>query len=350
MQKKYFARANTSSGTVNLMKNNLDGIINIYSLSGSSKAAKSKLMERVGNYFAEALDTEFVFSPFDVSTIDAVIVRKIKFAMVDKDCIGKDIKAKKIDTDSFLNIAKLGAKKEHLNKLKLNADSAYEGLFKSYGEAKKIHDDWEKIYIDNMDFKRLESYSAGVINELFGEVKGTGRGLMYERFFGASVPDGSVNYINNLTEGLKKRYFIKGRPGTGKSTFLKKLAKEAMAKGFDIEVYYCSFDKNSLDMVVIPELSFCVFDSTAPHEMFPESERDSILDFYEESGLAGVDEKYEKELGMVSLKYKYRISEGLAHLRLGNLCEKEREFYMENIINDDMLAKMADKIVRKVTI
>lgn len=350
MQKKYFARANTASGIVNLMTSNLQGITNVYSIGGNSKAAKSKLMERVGKHFAEVFDTEFVVSPFDITCIDAVIVRQIRFAMVDKDCLDKDFKARKIDTDSFLNIAKIGTKKEHLNTLSINAESAYAGLYRAYTEAKKLHDDWEKIYIGNMNFERLESYSAGVIGELIGEKKGGGRGCVYERFFGASVPDGSVNYINNLTEGLGKRYFIKGRPGTGKSTFLKKLAKAAEANGFDIEVYYCSFDKNSLDMVVVPELSFCVFDSTAPHEMFPESERDAVLDFYEESGLSGVDERYAKELEMVAWKYKYRISEGLAHLRLGNLCMAEREFYFESVINDDMLAKMADKIVRKVTI
>lgn len=350
MQKKYFARANTSSGAVNLMTSNLKDITHIYSLGGNSKTAKSKLIQRIGKHFSEVFDTEFVVSPFDTNLFDAVIVRKIKFAMVDKDCIDKEIKAKKIDTDSFLNVAKLGTKKEKLNSLLLNADNAYEGLYRAYAEAKQIHDDWEKIYISNMDFPRLESYSSGVISELIGDKKGSGRGCVYERFFGASVPDGSVNYINNLTEGLSKRYFIKGRPGTGKSTFLKKLAKAAEERNFDVEIYYCSFDKNSLDMVVVPELSFCVFDSTAPHEMFPEKECDSILDFYAESGLSGVDEKYEKELEMVAKKYKYRVSEGLAHLRLGNLCQKEREFYLESIINDDMLAKTADKIVRKVTI
>lgn len=350
MQKKYFARANTASGTVNLMESNLRGIANIYSLGGNSKVAKSKLIERIGRHFAEVFDVEYVISPFDTSLIDAVIVREIKFSIVDKDCLLESRKSKKIDTDNFLNIAKLGTKKEYLADLLLNSKSTYDGLFRAYSEAKKIHDEWEKIYIEKMDFERLESYSKETINQLIGDEKGSGRGDIYERFFGASVPDGSVNYIENLTEGLEKRYFIKGRPGTGKSTFLKKLAKAAVENDFDVEIYYCSFDKDSLDMVVVPELSLCVFDSTAPHEMFPEESRDFVLDFYKESGLLGVDEKCEKELELVSSKYKYRISEGLAFLRLGNLYQKEREFYLEQIINEDMLAKTADKIVRKVTI
>ena len=73
--------------------------------------------------------------------------------------------------------------------------------------------------------------------------------------------------IDELTENLRKRYFIKGRPGTGKSTFLKKLSKSLKDGGFDVEEYYCSFDKESLDMVVSRELSFTVFELSDKGEL-----------------------------------------------------------------------------------
>ncbi len=349
MQKKYFARANTSSGCTNLMINNLKNISDIYIINGISKTAKSKLMETVANHFANSCETECVMSPFNIKLFDAVIVRDKKFAIVDKAALGEAAGSKIIDADAFLNLKRLDCEKEHLDKLFQNAKAAYKGLYDAYGVAKEIHDDWEKIYNKNMDFVRLQNYSNGVISELIKDNKGKTGIYNFERFFGASTVDGSVNYIENLTQNLDRRYFIKGRPGTGKSTFLKKLAKTANAAGFKTEVYYCSFDKDSLDMVVVPELSFCVFDSTAPHEMFPEKRTDTILDFYEESGLSGIDEKFEKELDMVAWKYKYKISEGLAHLRLGNLCMAEREFYLERITDFEMLSKTADKIIRKVS-
>ncbi len=67
-------------------------------------------------------------------------------------------------------------------------------------------------------------------------------------------------------------------------------------------------------MIVIRELSLCVFDSTAPHEKFPESDRDVILDFYSEAGLTGVDEKYEKELAEISTAYNDKVKEGREYL------------------------------------
>ena len=65
-------------------------------------------------------------------------------------------------------------------------------------------------------------------------------------------------------------YGIIGANGAGKSTFLKKLAVAGLSAGFDVEIYHCSLDPKSLDMIIVRELSLCVFDSTAPHEFFPE--------------------------------------------------------------------------------
>ena len=64
-----------------------------------------------------------------------------------------------------------------------------------------------------------------------------------------------MNHIQDLTEGFK-RYMIKGRPGTGKSTLLKELAKKSETLGYDTEIYHCSFDPQSLDMVLIQSLTF----------------------------------------------------------------------------------------------
>lgn len=65
------------------------------------------------------------------------------------------------------------------------------------------------------------------------------------------------------------RYILKGGPGTGKSTFMKKIADRLEKKGLFIERCYCSADPNSLDAVIAPEINFSVFDGTAPHTFDP---------------------------------------------------------------------------------
>lgn len=344
MVKKYFARANTSAGCINLMKKNLGDTKTIYKLSGESKAVKGRIIKEIaekaeGKYSG----VECVYSPFDIGVPEGVIIRDIKTAILDETC-AEDIKG---SCGIDCSIGKGGG--EHAKKLKSRAKAAYAELYRAYGEAKEIHDEWEKIYISRMNFNKLGGYSEGLIKQLIGDKKGNSGTYNHERFFGASTPDGSVNYIDNITENLTSRYFIKGRPGTGKSTFLKRLAKAANEAGFDTEIYYCSFDKDSLDMVLVPELSFCVFDSTAPHEMFPKDSRDSILDFYEESGLSGTDEEFSRELENVSERYRQRIAEGLCYLRLGNLYEKESEAYLQKMADERIVKQIAEELFAKLS-
>lgn len=327
-----------------MLGNNLSGIDRIYTLSGDAEKEKNKVFEYVLQKAEEKFgNVECIVNPFDVGNIDGIIIRDTKTAIVDYDIYDGEKEAKIID----LNCKNYG-KSDNIEALKDKEKWAMEMFYSAYKKAKIIHDEWEALYIDNIDFSRLESYGEGVINQLIGNRMGEKGTQNHHRFFGASTPDGSVNYIDNLTENLSKRYFIKGRPGTGKSTFLKKLSKVANEKGFDTELYYCSFDRNSLDMVIVPELSFCVFDSTAPHEMFPETDRDSILDFYIESGLFGVDEKLERELKDVSVRYKQKISEGLAYLRLKKLYRREIEYILESYWSESKAQKIAGKLVDDV--
>jgi hypothetical protein len=68
----------------------------------------------------------------------------------------------------------------------------------------------------------------------------------------------------------KVRYFVKGSSGSGKSTFIKKIAAKYEADGELTERFHCSNDPGSLDGVAVPALGFCITDATAPHSRDPE--------------------------------------------------------------------------------
>lgn len=184
--------------------------------------------------------------------------------------------------------------------------------------AHEIHDRQEEIYVSRMNFDFANVLCEAMCNRLLqmnGNAEKTTSGKKINRFFGAPTVIGNVCYIPELTEKISKRYFIKGRPGTGKSTFLKKLAEEAVQKGYDVYAYHCSFDPNSLDMIVVPQLSFCLFDSTAPHEYFPIRPNDEILDLYQECVVPGTDEKFHKEIAGFEADYKAKVADGVTYLK-----------------------------------
>ncbi len=66
-------------------------------------------------------------------------------------------------------------------------------------------------------------------------------------------------------------HIIKGGPGTGKSSFMKKLAEAAESRGLRAEKVLCSGDPDSLDGLYLPELGEAWVDGTAPHVREPVS-------------------------------------------------------------------------------
>lgn len=91
-------------------------------------------------------------------------------------------------------------------------------------------------------------------------------------FLGANSPNGFYSLFRdayNITDGWRV-FIIKGGPGTGKSTMMKKIFQKAAELGLYAERGFCSSDPDSLDAVIVPEIKTAVFDGTAPHVLEPE--------------------------------------------------------------------------------
>ena len=68
-----------------------------------------------------------------------------------------------------------------------------------------------------------------------------------------------------------ERYFciLKGGPGCGKSTFLKRVGDAGRSAGLAVVWLHCAGDPASLDGVYFPEKRSGFFDGTAPHTVDP---------------------------------------------------------------------------------
>lgn len=110
-------------------------------------------------------------------------------------------------------------------------------------------------------------------------------------FPGGNTAKGFYSYYDQIIGSDATRLFIiKGGPGVGKSSFMKKIAQEMVDKGYDIELHQCSSDNGSLDGLVIPALKIAIIDGTAPHIVDPKHPGcvDEILnfgDFWDENGI-----------------------------------------------------------------
>jgi len=95
-------------------------------------------------------------------------------------------------------------------------------------------------------------------------------GRVRKMFPGGNTSQGFYSYYRYiLPEDAKRIFIIKGGPGTGKSVFMREVAREMRDLGYDVELHYCSSDFDSLDAIVIEELKVALMDGTAPHVVDP---------------------------------------------------------------------------------
>ncbi len=92
-----------------------------------------------------------------------------------------------------------------------------------------------------------------------------------EYFPGANTPKGFYSYYDYILKSreAKRIIILKGGPGTGKSTFMKKIAKHLESLGYQTEILHCSSDPNSFDGVCARDIGFLILDGTAPHIVDP---------------------------------------------------------------------------------
>ena len=113
-------------------------------------------------------------------------------------------------------------------------------------------------------------------------------------FLGSCTPRGFSTFASELAEECGAVDYIKGGSGCGKSTFLRRIADEAAARGLEVWRFLCSSDPQSLDAVVLPSLGRGWVDATAPHVLEPTlcAGREGYVDFgafYDRAGIARVE-------------------------------------------------------------
>lgn len=317
-KRQYLIASNTSAGFVSFADNFLKDAERVYILKGSPGCGKSTFIKRIGNeLLQEGFSVDFVNSPTDSNSIDGIFVHDVGVAIVNGTAPGViDPKYpgaidRLLDFGEFWDMDYLRNNKEEIKKYFDEIEVQYKELFKYLKNAKLIHDRWEKEYLIGMDFNKAEEITTGLIKKILKEKKEF-TGKEWHRFSGAMTPQGNINFYASLTNNIKNRYIVKGRPGTGKSTMTRRIAKAALDAGYNVEYYHCAFDPDSIDMIIIPELSFAILDGTAPH-VFDPGELDNLVDMFEcidtdtvnehDDPIKSIEKEYADEIGKAKKVY-----------------------------------------------
>lgn len=340
----YFAAGNTARGFHSLYESNLADLKKLFILNGGPGTGKSTLMSNIGQHFAsQGYSMEYIHSAANHELLEGMIIQELAVGIIAESGLqANDLKVLG-GVEQYINLGEtrsmevLIQKKETIDALSNKISQSYQLAYETFAEALSIHDEWEAIYIDNMDFEQANALTDEIIGDLFANQFNQTISNVRHRFLGAATPKGAIDFVPNLTNDVMNRYFIKGRPGSGKSTMLKKIAMQAEERGFDVEIYHCGFDPHSLDMVIVRELGFAIFDSTAPHEYFPSREGDKVIDVYERCISPSTDEDYSLDIENVAQRYRAKMNGATAHLALGkSLADELEKIYRDSVDIDKM--------------
>ena len=308
-QIRYYVHGHTGKGFIDLLPSNLEQINQIVLIENKNKKVVTALLETILTLLNEE-DIEIIQSTLSKDLIDGIIIRNKSLAIIHESLYqandnGKNIQRVTIPVDEDEDYFSL---KDH--------QKIYDEAYNYFKKGLSIHDQLEKVYISKMDFNKANKVIEQLLQQLFKDVeKKKEKAILYERLFGTNTPDGIVNTVLNLIEPIEKKIFILGRAGTGKSYVMNQVLNKCIELGIDVELYRCSLDPNSIDMLIIRELNVCLHDNTAPHTIAVNDPSIQIIDMYKETVDQQVEKEYGERIKILQKKYKEQMQLGLKVLK-----------------------------------
>ena len=168
-------------------------------------------------------------------------------------------------------------------------------------------------------------------------------------FLGANSSEGFYSlYDQLLTARLDDLLILKGGPGCGKSSFMRRVAEALAEAGEEAVFIHCSGDPASLDGVIFPALRTALVDGTSPHILEPvyavACERYvDLTRFYDVEGVK--TRREEIILGTDTYRAAYR--DAYRALRAASAVEVQRRAEVSAAMDFDRLARRIDGIARR---
>lgn len=176
---------------------------------------------------------------------------------------------------------------------------------------------------------------------------------MGQRYFsGSNSGEGFYNLFDGVVpvwDRLTRYFMIKGGPGVGKSTLMKRVAVKAEEAGEEVERFYCSGDPDSLDAVRLVKRGIVFADATSPHIMDPQfpGAVEEIVNLGEQIDRSRII-KYRDEVEDLTRKNNVSYRRGYAFLRAAKALEEERYREIAACMDREKVKKQAKDIGERV--
>ena len=169
-------------------------------------------------------------------------------------------------------------------------------------------------------------------------------------FAGANTAEGFAGDYAEIADEkkLERIYIIKGGPGTGKSTIIRKIAKSVESRGIKVEYYLCGSDPDSLDCAVF-DGRVAILDGTSPHTldmMYPgaTSQIVDVSKFWNDEYL----ERQKSEIIRHSAEKSAHYASAYRYLKATEAVDAELYSLSESIVNREKLIGYVNRFIKKL--
>lgn len=345
-QANYFLTAHTSDGLISHARESLIGVDKILIIEHPSVRWTTIILNDLIRRL-EVEDFELILSSSGEEYIEGIIFPEASIAVV-TDTFAVSYSQWLPEAEKYsVDITRLNVnekeRKEFIEAYSAKLKKAYTLL----KDGLDRHESVEEIYIKEINSALADDLAQRLILELLDNVpKRKEAPETKKRFFGTNTPFGTYNIVPSLLNRVRRADLIHGRAGTGKSTLMLKIATAILNHGYPIEVYHCSFDPSSVDMVLAPDLNYCIMDATEPHAFDPKKKGERIIDTYKEFVTPGTDEKYHDEITARTEAYKEKVKQSKNLMQqAGALFSKIEEPFQKN---EQVLKEQLEDIVTTV--
>ena len=347
--RKIFPGANTSNGFYSYFDYIIpENVSRIFFLKGGPGVGKSSFMKKIATDFADrGYDVEIFPCSSDPGSLDAVVIKKLGVVLI--DATAPHIVDPKlpgaideiVNFGDFWDVNNLEKDRNAINDCNTIIKNCFNRTFKYLKAAEPIFYEIEEKNSSAMDFGKLNKYTEDFIEELFENVKTTDKlGKVRHLFVTAITPIGHIDYADSLLQSIPKVYYLDGKIGCGKTTFLKRVYDRAILKGLKVEVYHYPLIPQKIDTIMIEELGIAI--TTSP--IYKNEEKIDLCKFANKEKI----EEYKAELEVDEKILDELINYGISNLKKAKSNHDIIENYYIPNMNFEEVEKLKNQLIERI--
>lgn len=248
-----------------------------------------------------------------------------------------------INLGDHWDLEKMENNKEKILKSNKEVGRLFARSYKFLQAAKPILEDIVNKHKEAMNFGKVNAETEKLFDEIFKGISIKEKSGKERHLFGSAItPEGHKEYTDTILQDLNKVYFIKGDIGTGKSTLLEKVYKQAVQKGLDVEVYHTPLIPEKIETIVIKDVNVGITISS----MYKENNYKTIdLDVYLDQDKIQI---YKEEI-----EYDKKLLNDLIEYSICNIkgAKKEHDvmerYYIPNM-NFEQIEKVKKEVIERI--